>query len=83
MTQPTPFDITTDAASGMRAASNGSMRVALHDTEGVIFRRRAVKAVGTDAQAHIEWVVVELGGVRVYVDSASGDVVVSRQDLQP
>jgi hypothetical protein len=83
MTQPIPFEIDADAQSGMRAASNGSVRVALHDTEGAIFRRRGIRDVGTEAQSNVEWVVVELAGVRVYVDSASGAVVVSRQDLQP
>jgi hypothetical protein len=82
MTQPTPFDITT-AENGMRVASNGAMRVALHDTEGVIFRRRGMQVVGPEAGATVEWAVVELAGVRVYVDSASGAVVVSRQDIRP
>ena len=82
MTQPVPFEITTDD-SGMRVASNGSVRVALHDSEGVIFRRRGVQAIGLAAGSHVEWVAVELAGVRVYVDSASGSVVVSRQDIRP
>lgn len=83
MTQPVPFEITTDAESGMRVGSNGAMRVALHDTDGVIFRRRAMANVGTSAQQNVEWLVIELAGVRVYVDSASGAVVVSRQDIHP
>jgi hypothetical protein len=83
MTDPAPFEIATDTQSGMRAATNGSVRVALHDEEGVIFRRRGVMAIGPRAGSHVEWVVVELAGVRVYVDSASGSVVVSRQDIRP
>jgi hypothetical protein len=82
MTQPTPFDITT-LENGMRVASNGAVRVALHDTDGTVFRRRGIKSVGTEAQSNVEWAVVELAGVRVYVDSASGAVVVSRQDIRP
>ena len=80
---PAPFEIAADEATGMRVATNGAVRVALHDTEGVIFRRRGVMVVGPNAGAHVEWAVVELAGVRVYVDSATGAVVVSRQDIHP
>jgi hypothetical protein len=83
MNQPTPFEITTDAASGMRVASNGVLRVALHDTDGAIFKRRGVQGFMSENPRNVEWAVVELAGVRVYVDSASGTVVVSRQDLHP
>lgn len=80
---PVPFEIASDDATGMRVASNGCQRVALHDAEGRIFKRRGVMVAGPNAGAHVEWAVVELQGVRVYVDSASGTVVVSRQDLHP
>lgn len=83
MNQPVPFEITTHAETGMRFAFNGAISIALHDHDGAIFRRRAVAGVGTGSQQNIEWVVVELDGVRVYVDSASGSVVVSRQDIRP
>jgi hypothetical protein len=75
----TPFEITTQ--DGARVASNGVRSLVLLDADGKIFRRRAVKCVGTAAAHQVEWAVAELGGVRVYVDGES--VIVTRRDLQP
>jgi hypothetical protein len=76
---PRPFEIVD--ADGSRHATNGETAVALLETDGRMFRRRAVKAFGTPEARSIEWLVVELAGVRVYVDGKN--VIVTREDLNP
>jgi hypothetical protein len=80
MTQPQPFDVTDGPKPGSRIANNGTTQVALLDADGRVFRRRGVRVSGGEAQA-VEWAVVELGGVRVYVDGTS--VIVTRRDIHP
>lgn len=74
-----PFDITSK--DGLRTASNGAQMLTLLEDDGKLFRRRAVKGVGTAQVQNIEWAVAELDGVRVYIDGAN--VIVTRRDLQP
>jgi hypothetical protein len=76
---PTPFEIIV--SDGTRHASNGETAVALLETDGRMFRRRAVKGFGTPGARNIEWLVVELAGVRVYLDGKN--VIVTREDLNP
>jgi hypothetical protein len=77
--EPTPFEIAREGHA--QIASNGLAGITLLDGDGRLFRRRAVKGVGTDAARNVEWAVAELGGVRVYFDGTN--VVVTRQDLMP
>ncbi|WP_157266606.1 hypothetical protein [Azohydromonas aeria] len=81
MTNPTPFEIAADAATGARAASNGAARLILTEADGVMFRRRGVRNAGTEAQQGVELAVAEVNGVRVYFDGTT--VIVSRADLYP
>lgn len=74
-----PFEVTE--AEGRRIASNGTQTIQVTEPDGRIFRRRAVKRVGTEAPQHIEWAVAEVDGLRVYFDGSN--VIVSRQDLNP
>ena len=64
---------TTYIANGVvtAAAMNGAR----------VFKRRAIKAVGTPAAKQICWVVAELNGVRVYING--NQIIVSTDDLYP
>ena len=63
----------------------------LHGTDGKItvtmmgggrmFKRRAVKGVGTEGAQEVCWLVCELDGVRVY--QSGRNVIVSRADINP
>ena len=79
MPDPTPFEITREGDA--QIATNGVASVTLLDADGRVFRRRAVKGVGTEQARSVEWSVAELGGVYVYFDGAN--VVVTRKDLPP
>jgi hypothetical protein len=79
-----PFEISVQAG-GQRVATNGVQTLVLAEPEGPaggrLFRRRAVRGVGTPGAQPVEWAVAELDGVRVYLDGAT--VVVTRADLNP
>jgi hypothetical protein len=75
-----PFEIVPLEPAG-KAASNGEVTVCLAEFEGRMFRRRAVKGLGGPNPQHVEWLVVELNGVRVYISGR--DVVVSTRDMYP
>lgn len=77
---PVPFEIVQLQPHG-QAASNGQITVCLAEPDGRIFRRRAIKAVGTPEAHQVDWAVAELDGVRVYVDG--GNVIVTRRDMYP
>lgn len=49
--------------------------------KGRIFMRRAIKGVMTPNAQHINWLVGELNGVRVYCDGTS--VVLTTLDMNP
>lgn len=74
-----PFEIVR--SDGSTVASNGTARMQLLADCGAMFRRRAVKGVGTEQAQTIEWAVAELDGVRAYFNGT--DVIVTRKDLQP
>lgn len=74
-----PFEVTE--AGGVRFASNGAQTLQMTESDGRVFRRRAVKRVGAGEPLHVEWVVAEVAGVRVYFDGSN--VIVSRLDLNP
>lgn len=73
-------EIITDA-SGTRLGTDGSVRVLLMDETGRMFKRRAIKAAGTPGATEVNWLVVELNGVRVYQNGL--DIIVTTQDLNP
>jgi hypothetical protein len=74
-----PFEIAQ--RDGVHVGSNGAINVTLLDDDGRMFRRRAVKGIGGGAPRAVEWLVVELSGVRVYVDGVN--VIVTMDDLTP
>lgn len=80
MTTAQPFEI-ADNHSGGKAASNGEQHIVLLDSDGRLFRRRAVKGLGSASPQVVEWIVAELNGVRVYFDGQR--VTVTRADLIP
>lgn len=76
---PAPFEITE--RDGVRFASNAAQTLQLTEQDGRVFRRRAIKNIGTGQPQPVEWIVAEVAGVRVYFDGSH--VIVSRQDLNP
>lgn len=74
-----PFEIIEQ--DGARHGSNGEVCATLLDSDGRMFRRRAVKGLGGPNPQPVEWLVIELNGARVYIDGQN--VVVTRQDLMP
>lgn len=77
-----PFEIVQLEPQG-KAASNGEITVSLTEVDGRMFRRRAVKGFGTGNPTQVEWLVVELDGVKVYINSEDSSIVVSRRDMHP
>lgn len=73
-------EITIDA-EGVTHGSDGTVTVSLLDSGGRMFKRRAVKGVGSGDAREICWLVTELNGVRVYQEGAN--VIVTTQDLNP
>lgn len=66
--------------TGISVAQNGEVTLTVLD-RGQVFKRRAVKGVGSGAAQEITWLVAELDGVRIYIDGSS--IVLTRQDLYP
>ena len=79
MNNPVPFKIARHGEA--QIATNGSASLTLLDADGRVFKRRAVKGVGTEQARNVEWAVAELDCVRVYFDGVN--IVVTRQDLMP
>lgn len=75
-----PHEIVTDD-QGVRHGTDGALTLSLLDSAGRMFKRRAIKAVGTENAREENWLVVELNGVRVYQHGAH--VVITTQDLYP
>lgn len=73
-------EITTDD-SGSRHGTDGEITMSLLGSEGRMFKRRAVKGVGSADAREENWLVAELNGVRVYQQGKH--VVVTTQDLYP
>ena len=76
---PVPFEIIEDAHG--KHGTDGTRVMTLTDPAGRMFKRRAIKGIGTPEARPVEWLVAELDGVRVYL-SESG-VIVTREDLLP
>ena len=75
-----PFEIAPLSPIG-KAGSNGKLTVCLAEEDGRMFRRRAIKRALSPSAEPVEWLVVELDGVKVYVHD--GGVIVTRRDLRP
>ena len=72
-------EITVDD-HGNHHGTDGIITVTLHG-EGRMFKRRAIKGVGSDTSTEESWLVAELDGVRVYQQGVS--VVVTKEDMYP
>jgi hypothetical protein len=66
--------------NGVKHGTDGTITVSLLE-EGTMFKRRAIKGVGTEQAREECWLVTELNGVRVYQQGAH--VIVTTQDLNP
>jgi len=73
-------EITTDA-DGFRHGSDGEITVSLMEADGRMFKRRAIKGVGSGKAEEVCWLVAEVDGVRVYQQGMN--IVVTRKDLNP
>ena len=72
-------EITTDE-HGHQIGTDGDITVSLMGA-GRMFKRRAIKGVGTEHAEEVCWLVCELDGVRVYQQGLN--IVVTRKDLNP
>jgi hypothetical protein len=72
-------EITTDA-HGHQVGTDGTITVSLVGA-GRMFKRRAIKCVGTEAAQEVCWLVAELTGVRVY--QHKNNIVITTEDLNP
>ena len=71
--------ITTDA-EGNQHGSDGNITVTLIGG-GRMFKRRAVKGVGSGESSEVCWLVAELDSVRVYQQGSN--VIVTKQEMYP
>lgn len=74
------YEITVDE-HGNRHGTDGAMTVTLLGTEGRMFKRCAIKGIGSGDPQPAALLVTELNGVRVYQTGAH--VVVTTEDLHP
>ena len=72
-------EITRDS-NGHQIGSDGTVTVSLIGS-GKMFKRRAVKGVGSESAQEVSWLVAELNGVRVYQNGLN--VVVTTEELNP
>lgn len=78
MSDPIPFEVT--ALEDRTVAGNGTATMTVLNG-GALFRRRAVKGMGSGNARRVEWAVGELNGVRCYFDGSH--VILTTQDLRP
>ena len=51
------------------------------ETDGRMFKLRAIKGAGSEASHEVCWLVAELDGVRIYQEGQN--VIIARKDLKP
>lgn len=73
-------EITVDE-HGMSHATDGTVSISLLDQSGRMFKRRAIKGVGSGNSQEITWLVAELDGVRLYQNG--NHIVMTKQDMYP
>lgn len=76
-----PIHELTTTPEGVHIGTDSVVTVSLMETDGRMFRRRAVKNAGTQGASELCWLVVELDGVRVY--QRGTDVIVTRANMYP
>lgn len=67
--------------NGLSHATDGSISISLLDPTGKMFKRRAIKGVGSGNAQEITWLVAELDGVRLY--QHGNQVILTKQDMYP
>ena len=72
-------EITIDK-QGNQIGTDGQITVSLIG-DGRMFKRRAIKGVGTEGAQEVCWLVCEMDGVRVY--QQGNNIVVTRKDMNP
>ena len=72
-------EITIDK-QGNQIGTDGQITVSLIG-DGRMFKRRAVKGVGTEGAQEVCWLVCEMDGVSVY--QQGNNIVVTRKDMNP
>jgi hypothetical protein len=72
-------EITRDE-HGQQIGTDGDITVTLRDG-GKMYKRRAIKGVGTEFAEEVCWLVAELDGVRVFQHGKH--IVVTKQDMNP
>lgn len=66
---------------GIIHGTDGVTTVSLLDPGGRMFKRRAIKGIGSASPQPECWLVCELNGVRVYQQGTN--VIVTTQDINP
>ncbi len=72
-------EITIDK-HGNQIGTDGQITVSLIG-EGRMFKRRAIKGVGSGNAEEVCWIVAEMDGVRVYQQGNS--IIVTKNDMNP
>ncbi|MBK8359600.1 MAG: hypothetical protein IPL15_11760 [Comamonadaceae bacterium] len=72
-------EITIDK-QGNQIGTDGQITVSLIG-DGRMFKRRAIKGVGSGNSEEVCWLVAEMDGVRVYHQGSS--VIVTKNDMNP
>lgn len=72
------FEITVE--DNECVGTDGSRTIRLQDPSGKMFKRKAFKW-NTQGETNVEWLVVSLDGVNVFV--RDNDIVVTKENLKP
>jgi hypothetical protein len=76
---PAVHEITVDKY-GSQIGTDGELTVSLIG-EGRMFKRRAVKGVGSGSAEEVCWLVAEIDGVRLY--QSGKNIILTKQDINP
>ena len=66
---------------GVQVGTDGNLRVTALDADARMFKRRAIKNVGTVDAREECWLVTVLNGVCIY--QSGNEIIVTTQDLYP
>lgn len=72
------FEISVE--NDIKIGTDGTRVIRLEDPSGKMFKRKAYKW-NTQGETNIEWLVVSLDGVNVFVRDS--DIVVTKENLKP
>lgn len=76
--------LTRDADNQHHALSSLGTKICIREADGSkgkMFLRRAVKFPSDGPAYHVDVLIAELNGVRVYIDERSNAVIVTTEDL--